>query len=182
MAIPEGGLIVATPNTAPHLIFNKKVEFSTINTLNNTSVLEPYTVSNPSSPGVSVVMLSGNKAVVPLTNQTEQGAPYLKFHLPSFSVSDANKIKTMYLTFCVKNLGMVDGFYDYKTGIPTQYRNYLKNWIVNNTLVSSGNQSRFLKFTSYGLDTNRPQEAVTFYISFQANFTQQQNFITIASE
>lgn len=173
MALLPGDLPNFTPNARPDLIFNKKVEFSTVNTINNTSVSEIYSVSNPSSPGVFVIVLSsGNKAVVPLTDRVDQGAPYLKFHFPSNSFVNPNKSKTMYMTFCVKNLQMADGFYDYTTGIPGQYRSVLKNWIANNTIVSSGNKSRFLKFTSYGLDTNKPQEAVTFYISFQANFTQ----------
>lgn len=155
-------------NPQPSTIFHKKVSFTTVDEITNNPVVEGYNVSNPSHPAITVVPLNvGNKVVVPLTNQTGNGAPFLKFHLPNSVTAN-----TMYVTFCVKNSTMADGYYDYTTGIPSTYRTALKNWIVaNNLVVANGIKTKALKFTAYGNSTNKPQEAVTFYITFQGNFT-----------
>lgn len=154
-------------NSNPSTIFNKKVKFFTLDTITNTNVTEGYAVSNPSNPGITAVPLtSGNKVVVPLTTSTGSGSPYLKFHLPTTTAD------TMYVTFCVKNSFMADGYYDYKTGIPSAYRTALKNWIVAGSLVIPvGVKQKALKFTVYGSSTNKPSEAVTFYVTFQGTFT-----------
>ena len=113
-------------------------------------------------------LTSGNKVVVPLTTSTGSGSPYLKFHLPTTTAN------TMYVTFCVKNSFMVDGYYDYKTGIPSAYRTALKNWLVYTTsgpsTIPVGVKQKALKFTAYGSSTNKPSEAVTFYVTFQGTF------------
>ena len=156
------------PNSAPNTIFNKEVSFSTLDTITGNEILEGYIVSNPSHAGITVVGLAGgNKAVVPLSTATGNGSPYLKFHFPS-----GPSANTMYITFCVKNTTMVDGFYDYKTGIPSSYRTSLRSWIRGTgNLLFIGTKTKSLKFTSYGSGTNKPQEAVTFYTNFQALFS-----------
>lgn len=155
----------ANPN--PATIFNKKVIFSTLDTITGNQVSEGYNVSNPSAAGITVVTLAGGtKAVVPLSTSTGSGSPYLKFHFPQGSAN------TMYITFCVKNSYMTDGYYDYTTGIPSTYRTALRNWIKGPGLViTSGTKTKSLKFTAYGTSTNKPQEAVTFYVNFQALFS-----------
>ena len=162
--------LYSTPNPKPNTIFNKLVQFSTVDEISNTTITESYNVSNPYNTQITyTVISSGSKVVVPLTTQTGNGAPFLKFHLPNNSTT-AN---TMHVTFCVKNTQMADGYYDYKTGIPVVYKNALKSWIVQPTtsLNISGPREKELRFTVYGTTTNKPQEATTFKVTFKANYT-----------
>ena len=158
-------------------IFKKEVQFSTIDEITSASITEGYNVNGPSHPTITPVALAGGtKFVVPLTTDTASGAPFLKFHLPNGTSS--NK---MYVTFAVKNSRMADGYYDYTTGIPSEYKTKLKNFIVaglNGQPLSftqlanlNGPKTKEIRFTSYGSSTNKPAEAVTFYITFKAVFT-----------
>jgi hypothetical protein len=163
---------MATLNSNPATIFSKKVILSTINEDTNASVTEGYFVSNPQGAGIQFTTLaSGNKVIIPLTNTSGAGSPVLKIHYPGQG-------NTLYVTFAVQNSVMADGYYDYKTGIPSSYKTALRNWI--NTNPTTGLQYaiptapvtriRKIQFSAYGLDTNKPQEAVTFYVSFKSVF------------
>ncbi len=157
----------ANPN--PATIFHKKVIFSTLDTITSNAIVEGYNVSNPSLAGITVITLAGGtKAVVPLSTATGAGAPYLKFHFPS-----GPSANTMYITFAVKSTAMSDGYYDYTTGIPAAYRTALRNWIkgTSGVITVSATKTKALKFTAYGASTNKPAEAVTFYVNFQAFFS-----------
>lgn len=80
----------------------------------------------------------------------------------------------MYVTFAQKNISMADGFYDYITGIPTDYRTALRTWIRDNVATpinSSVTKQKNLIFTSYGLDTNQVSSAIQFKVNFTAIFT-----------
>ncbi len=155
-----------TPNLPPTSLFKKQVIFSTVDSNTGGAIAEGYIVSNPSSPGITVIPLAGGtKAVVPISTSSGNGAPYLKFHFPNGSAN------TLYVTFAVKNSSMVDGYYDYKTGIPSTYRTALKDWIIGNSTYVSGLKTKSLKFTAYGSSTNKPQEATTFYINFQTMYS-----------
>lgn len=163
-------------NASPSTIsFKKTILLSTLDqNNNNASVTESsYVVSGPVAQGVTPIYLNGGqKAVIPLTSQTGNGAPYLKIHFPTNGSTNA-----VYVTYCVANQYMADGFYDYKTGVPTTYFNALRSWI--NTNPVSGTQylngaptlrTRQLKFSTYGASTNKPSNAITFYIKFQGTF------------
>lgn len=164
---------MAIPNSNPATIFSKKVILSTLNEDTNQPVVEGYFVSNPQGAGITFgTLASGNKVIVPLTSTSGSGSPVLKFHMPGNG-------NTLYVTFAVQNAFMSDGYYDYKTGIPTTFKNALRTWI--NTNPSTGAQyplpisgivtrTRKIQFSAYGLDTNKPQEAVTFYVSFKASY------------
>jgi hypothetical protein len=80
----------------------------------------------------------------------------------------------MYVTFAQKNASMADGFYDYITGIPVDYRTALRTWIRDNNLPMNLSQviprTKSLSFTSYGLDTNQVSSAIPFKINFTAIF------------
>jgi len=158
-------------------IFKKEVAFSTQDEITSASITEGYNVNGPSHPTITPVALAGGtKFVVPLTTDTASGAPFLKFHLPNGTSS--NK---MYVTFAVKNSRMADGYYDYTTGIPALYKTNLKNFIVaglngqplsyNQFINLNGPKTKEIRFTAYGSSTNKPAEAVTFYITFKAVFT-----------
>lgn len=180
-------------NTSPTLItFKKTITLSTLDQNNNNNpIVEPYNISGPSSQGVTPILISnGTKAVIPLSNTTGNGAPFLKIHFPSGT--NLNKI---YITYCVANQYMSDGYYDFKTGVPTSYMNSLRNWI--NTNPSTGNlysafipatRTRALKFIAYGASTNKTSNAVTFYAKFQGQFggatspASQQSFAVTAIE
>lgn len=164
-----------TPNTAPSSItFKQSVILSTTDQNNNNSpVIEGYAVTGPTAPGVNPIFIAGGtKALIPLTTSTGNGAPYLKIHFPTSPTGN-----TLYLTYAVANSNMADGYYDYKTGVPSSYFNALRAWI--NTNPTTGLQyvnstttvrSRNLKFSAYGSNTNKPANAVTFYLKFQATF------------
>jgi hypothetical protein len=171
---------MAIQNSNPATIFSKKVIISTINEDTNASVTEGYFVSNPQGAGIQFTTLAnGNKVVIPLTNTSGSGAPVLKIHYPGQG-------NTLYVTFAVQNSLMADGYYDYKTGIPASYKTALRNWI--NTNPTTGLQYaiptapvtriRKIQFSAYGLDTNKPQEAVTFYVSFKSVFG---SLVTVSS-
>lgn len=159
-----------TPNTAPaNISFKRTVTLSTLDQNNsNAPLAEGYIVSGPSSQSVTPIFIAGGtKAVIPLTTSSGNGAPYLKIHFPTGSGDK------LYLTYAVANSQMADGYYDYKTGVPTSYYNALRAWI--NALppfVTSGAlvKTRSLKFSAYGNTTNKPANAITFYITFQGTF------------
>lgn len=163
------------PNVSPTLIsFKRTITLSTIDQNNNgNSVTESYTVTGPSSPGITPIILpGGTKAVIPLSTTTGDGAPYLKIHFPSGS--NGNKI---YITYAVANQYMADGYYDYKTGVPTSYYNALRAWINTNpstgnqyTTLNSATRTRNLKFVALGNSTNKPANSVTFYVQFIGTF------------
>jgi hypothetical protein len=149
-------------------VFKKEIAFSTIDEISGQNIIEGYTVIGPSNNNItSIPLAGGRKYVVPLTSDNGEGAAYLKFHLPN-GTSESK----MYLTFAVKNSAMADGFYDYKTGIPDTYKSKLKQFIVPSTqfVTSPGYRTKELRFTSYGTSTNKPAEAITFYVTFKAMF------------
>jgi hypothetical protein len=158
-------------------IFKKEVQFFTQDEITGQSITEGYNVNGPFHTSITAIPLAGGtKFVVPLSTDTGSGAPFLKFHFPNNTSS--NK---MYVTFAVKNSRMADGYYDYTTGIPAFYKDKLKNFIVagpggqplafNQLMNLSGPQTKEIRFTTYGSSTNKPAEAVTFYIKFTAVFT-----------
>lgn len=171
MPIQFNGPSTVTPNTPPASItFKQSVVLSTLDqNNNNAAVAEGYTVSGPVCQGVTPVFIAGNtKVVIPLSTASGNGAPYLKIHFPTSPSGN-----TMYLTYCVANSQMADGFYDYKTGVPTTYFNALRSWINGvSTSTTSGPvlKTRSLKFSAYGNSTNNPANAVTFYINLQGTF------------
>jgi hypothetical protein len=153
-------------------IFKKEVAFSTQDEITGQIITEGYNVNGPFHTTITAIPLAGGKKfVVPLTTDTGAGAAFLKFHFPNETSS--NK---MYVTFAVKNSVMADGYYDYTTGIPAPYKDKLKNFIVaptsgNQLNLISGPREKSIRFTTYGSSTNKPAEAVTFYIKFTAVFT-----------
>jgi hypothetical protein len=159
-------------------IFKKEVSFSTQDEITGQSITEGYTVNGPFHTSITAIPLAGGtKFVVPLTSDTGSGAPFLKFHFPNGT--DSNK---MYVTFAVKNSRMADGYYDYTTGIPATYRTKLKSFIITGQNGQpiytplqlqnlSGPRSKEIRFTTYGSSTNKPAEAVTFYVTIKAIFT-----------
>jgi hypothetical protein len=172
---PNNSVIALTPNTAPASItFKRSVALSTTDQNNNNApIAEGYIVSGPAAAGVNPIFIAGGtKAVIPLTTSTGNGAPYLKIHFPTNPTGT-----TLYLTYAVANSSMADGYYDYKTGVPSSYFSALRNWI--NTNPSNGQpfsnvqptlRTRSLKFSAYGNNTNKPGNAVTFYLKFQGTF------------
>ena len=153
-------------------IFKKEIQFFTQDEITGQSITEGYNVNGPFHTTITAIPLAGGtKFVVPLTTDTGAGAAFLKFHFPNGTSS--NK---MYVTFAVKNSRMADGYYDYTTGIPATYKTKLKNFIVaptsgNQLNLISGPREKAIRFTTYGSSTNKPAEAVTFYIKFKAVFT-----------
>jgi hypothetical protein len=176
-----GVLPPSTPNTAPNLIpFKQEVIFSTVDKNNNNApITEAFIVTGPTSPGVTQINLAGGggtKAVIPLTTTSGNGAPFLKIHYPTVG-------NIMYVTFCVANNLMQDGYYDYKTGVPASYLQALRSWINTNPAtgqpytnsVTPTVRSRNLKFIAYGAGTNKPGNAVTFFLKYQGTFSSVSN-------
>lgn len=159
-------------------IFKKEVAFSTQDEITGQNIIEGYNVNGPFHTTITAIPLAGGtKFVVPLTSDAGSGSPFLKFHFPNGTSS--NK---MYVTFAVKNIRMADGYYDYRTGIPTTYKNQLKNFIIlgpggqpiytpNQIANLNGPKTKEIRFTTYGSSTNKPAEAVTFYVTFKAIFS-----------
>lgn len=172
---------MAIANTPPTSItFKQSVVLSTLDQNNsNAPIAEGYIVSGPTSAGITPIFIAGGtKAVIPLSTASGNGAPYLKIHFP---VGNGN---TLYLTYCVANSNMADGYYDYKTGVPTAYYNSLRSWInsVNNLFsITPVVKTRSLKFSAYGNATNKPANSVTFYINFTGTFGSSLSSTTLAA-
>lgn len=161
---------MATANQSPGSILNFNVEFTTTDLSNGNLFSEPHTVSGPTGSftnPLNAVTITGNKVVVPLTSNTSQGSYYLKFHLPQPSASK------FYVTFAQKNSNLSDGYYDYTTGIPSDYRTALKTFVNDGSLSvpsTSTVKNKNLKFTVYGLDSNQVSQAIQYTVKFSAIF------------
>lgn len=165
--------MATTANQNPANVVHRKVAFTTTNLDNGDIFDEPHFVNGPTPVGafnipLNGVSIVGNKVVVPLQTTTGWGSYWLKFWLPQ----PGSKI--MYVTFAQKNASMADGFYDYITGIPVDYRTALRTWIRDDNLPTNLSQviprTKSLSFTSYGLDTNQVSSAIPFKINFTAIF------------
>lgn len=171
---------MAIANTPPQSLFSSKflVQFSTKNLNDGTPFIETYTVAGPTSVksvstslALNVISIGSNKVVIPLTTNTSAGANFLKIYLPQTS-SDK-----LYIAFCKKNAAMSDGYYDYVSGIPTDYRNDLRTFILDSrtfNIKSSPTYAKELKFTVYGLHTNQIYSSIHFSITLSAHFGAQQ--------
>jgi hypothetical protein len=165
--------MATTPNIDPYtsaLVFKKEIKFSTTDEISGQFIIEGYNVTGPTNIA-STTLAGGKKCVVPITSDLGSGAPYLKFHFPNGTSNDK-----IYLTFAVKNAQMADGYYDYKTGIPTAYRTKLKQFIISHLspllqLDANGTKTKELRFTAYGSSPNKPAEAVTFKFRFSGMFS-----------
>lgn len=167
---------MAIANTPPQSLFSSQflIKFITKNLNDGTPFIETYTVtpptsvkSVPASLNLNVISIGSNKLVIPLTTNTSDGANFIKLYLPQTS-SDK-----LYITFCKKNSAMADGYYDYISGIPTDYRNDLRTFILDSrafSFSSSPTFSKELKFTAYGLHTNQIYSSIHFSIILNAHF------------
>jgi hypothetical protein len=158
---------MATANQNPANIgfpMAQVVNFTTTNLSNGDLFVEPHTVSGPSGSfnvPVSAIPISGNKIVIPLTSDTSAGANFLKLHLPQPNSS------IFYVTFCVKNNAMQDGYYDYTTGIPTDYRTDFRTFTRDGATsfpVGGATYVKTLVFQVIGLDTNVASAAVQYTV------------------
>ena len=156
------------PNTNPTAItFKQTISLSTLDQNNSNAPLnEGYIVSGPACAGVTPIFIAGGtKAVIPLSTASGAGAPYLKIHFPTGSG------KNLYVTYCVANPYMADGYYDYKTGVPAAYATALKDWInLVPSVITPALKTRTLKFSAYGNSTNKPANSITFFVKLQGTF------------
>lgn len=154
--------------------FKQTVILSTVDKNNNNApISEAFIVTGPTAAGVTKIPINGtNKAVIPLTTTSGDGAPFLKIHYPTVG-------NMMYITFAVANSQMQDGYYDYQTGVPASYLQALRAWINTNPntgqpYITTSNtptvRVRGLKFIAYGAGTNKPGNAVTFFLNYQGTF------------
>lgn len=165
---------MATANQDPQNVYNRVINFTTTNLSNGNQFIEPHTVTLQNGSyniPLNPINIQGNAygpcIVVPLTTNINNGAPYLKFHLPQ------NNESVMYVTFCIRHTGMADGYYDYVNGIPNAYRTALRNWIKDDRLINLSiptNLTKVLTFTVKGIDTNVASASVQFTVTFRAEF------------
>lgn len=158
-------------NVLPQNAFNKKVDFTTTNSANGNPFSEPHKATDITIDvkgfGDTFQSLTSSKLVIPISNSSANGAPYLKIWLPQPSKS------TVYITFATKNNQMADGYYDWINGISSSYRGDLRKWIAGGTLPSStfsGTLTRSITFDVYGLSTNGISQAIPVSVDFKATF------------
>jgi hypothetical protein len=164
---------MAIANQNPINVINYPVNFTTTNLSNGNTFVEPHTVAGPIPSGtfnipLNGINLAGSKVVVPLQTTTGAGSYWLKFWLPQPGSS------VMYITFSIKTNGVADGYYDYQTGIPADFRTALRTWIKDNVstpISSTVTLQKNLLFTVYGLDTNQVSSAIQFKARFSAIFS-----------
>jgi len=167
---------MATANTDPasmNASMARKVKFTTTNLDFATLFDESHVVTGPTSSAavpLNSLNIGSGKVVVPLTNDTAQGANYIKFHFPKFFLNTGTE-STFYITFCQKNNTMADGYYDFQTGVPDDYITDFRTF-VNDGAQSNANfpvsKVKRLFFAVYGADTNQTSLAKQFTTSFTA--------------
>ena len=70
-------------NPSPSAVLHRRINFATVNETNGNVIPEPFRVFGPYAQGVRITRLQlGNKAVIPLTTETGEGAFFLKLHFP----------------------------------------------------------------------------------------------------
>lgn len=158
---------IKNSNVAPQNAKNFKVNFTTNNLDNGTQFAESFIVSGPNGSfnvPLNAVTNGNTKVMIPLTSNTSEGANYLKIWLPQPSSN------TLYITFSKKASSMKDGYYDYITGIPDDYRIDLRNWILDGAAIPSVplNKTKTLVFSAIGKDTNQASESIQFVIKITA--------------
>lgn len=156
-------------NPSPSSVLNKRITFATVNNTNGNIIPEPFRVFGPYAQGVRITRLRlGNKAVIPLTTETGEGAFFLKLHFPYIVGNNMSMSQAMYVTFCAKNQAYDDGYKDYIQRVPVAYATALKRWIDNGRTPSTSGTIRYrkLSFTAYGEETAQANNAVSFEIRF----------------
>jgi hypothetical protein len=161
---------MAQANQDPATVVNYKVEFTTLNLDNGDPFDEPHTITGPAPGGsfnqpLNPININSSKTVVPLSTSTALGSYFLKFHKPQPNSS------TMFVTFAQKNASMADGYYDYVSGIPADFRSQLASWITDGRILQNGQTySKDLVFDFYGIDTNQVSSAVQYKVRFSTTF------------
>ena len=156
-------------NPSPSAILNRRITFATVNPVDGTTIEEPFRVFGPYAQGVRITRLrTGDKAVIPLTSESGEGAFFLKLHFPNTSSTNPSVNRAMYVTFCKKNQSYDDGYQDYIQRVPEAYTTALKKWIDNGRAPSTSGTIRYrkLSFTGYGEETSQVNNAVSFEIRF----------------
>lgn len=154
-------------NPDPQNVVFRKV---TVGTTNGETVIEEgHKMYGPYAQDITVVTLAtGHKKVIPLTDNTGEGAHFLKLTFPD--PTDTNSIgnSTIYVTFAKKDVTYTDGYRDYETALPASYIADLKTWIDNGRSPLQSSQVRYRKlvFTTYGRQTLQPENSLTFEIRF----------------
>lgn len=157
-------------NPAPQNVVHRKVTIGTTNS--ETLIPEGHKVYGPYAQDITVATLPvGQKKVIPLTDNTGEGAHFLKLTFPNPTETTSIASSTLYITFCKKDATYTDGYKDYVTALPESYINDLKHWIDNGRSPLQSSQIRYRKlvFTAYGRHTLQPQNALTFEVRF--NYT-----------
>lgn len=157
-------------NLDPQNVVFRKVALATTN--NETFIPEGHKIFGPYAQDITVSTLAtGNKKVIPLTDNTGEGSHFLK--LTFLDPTDTNSLSnsTLYVTFAKKDATYTDGYRDYETALPDNMISDIKTWIDNgrNPLNSSLIRYRKLVFTAYGRQTLQPENALTFQVRF--NYT-----------
>lgn len=156
-------------NPSPSAVLHRRINFATVNETNGNVIPEPFRVFGPYAQGVRITRLQlGNKAVIPLTTETGEGAFFLKLHFPHVVGNNMNMSQIMFVTFCAKNQAYDDGYRDYVQRVPAEYVAALKYWIDNGRTPSTSGTIRYrkLSFTAYGEETSQANNAVSFEMRF----------------
>ena len=171
---PQDQVILIANINPQNISFKSTVTMFTTDANTNANVSEGYIVAGPTAAGVTPLSLGNGKLAIPLTPSSSPGSPYLKIHFPT----SQNGLNKLYVTYCVANSFMADGFYDYTTGVPTTYMNALRAWINTNPQTGQPytnqlpvERSRAFTLSDYGETTNKPANSVTFFIVYQGTFS-----------
>lgn len=158
------------PNVDPTAISCKKtVVLRTTDQLSNWSTIpEAYNVHMPNIAGSIITTITGtNKKVIKLGTVSGQDY-YLKVHFPNIP-----NIDKVFVTYCVRDTTVQDGYLDYVNGVPADFITALRGWISSGYTLTPAFQTivKKIKFTAYGITTNIPANAVTFYVAFTGTFS-----------
>lgn len=154
-------------NLAPQNVVHRKVTVGTTN--GETLIDEGHKIYGPYAQDIIVSTLAvGNKKVIPLTDNTGEGAHFLKLTFPDPSDTNSVSNSTLYITFARKDATYTDGYRDYQTSLPESFIADLKTWIDNGRppLQSSQVRYRKLTFVAHGRQTLQPENSLTFETRF----------------
>ena len=154
-------------NPDPQNVVFRKVTVGTTN--GETIISEGHKIFGPYAQDITVSTLAtGNKKVIPITDNTGEGAHFLKLTFPDPTDGNSISNSTLYITFCKKDATYTDGYREYETNLPNSFISNLKTWIDNgrSPLQSSQVRYRKLTFVCYGRQTLQPENSLTFETRF----------------
>lgn len=155
-------------NPNPSSILHKVVTFDTVLS-DGSTISEGHQIYGPYGQDLVISTLStGSKKVIALTENTGEGAHFLKLHFPTSIDPNSTSDSSLYITYCRKDSSYPDGYRDFETNVSTAFLDDLAKWIDNgrNPTGFPNVRTREITFTGVGRETAQVNNSKTFKVKF----------------